>query len=215
VSLTSLLHVIAIDLALSGDNTVVIGLVARRLPPRQRRLAIATGTAGAVALRFALTLVAARLLRVPYLHLLGGLLLLGVAARSLREDGGAPAGGAAPVGLAAALGTIVVADAAMSLDNVLGVAAAAGDDAALLVTGLAFSVGLMVLAGNAVAAALGRVTWLAYAGAAVVAWTGAVLVLRDPAVPALVGAAGWAAAAFPAAAAVGVPLLARRVARRG
>jgi YjbE family integral membrane protein len=180
VSVVPLLHVVAVDLALSGDNAVVIGLAARGLPPQQRRFAVAAGTAGAVVLRFLLTLLAARLLEVPYLHLLGGLLLLGVAYRSLSEgDAGAAHGGQAPAGLLEAMGTIVVADAAMSLDNVLGVAAAAGDNAFLLLVGLALSVGLMILAGNVMAAVLDRARWLAFAGAAVVAWTGAGLALRE------------------------------------
>jgi YjbE family integral membrane protein len=215
VSVVPLLHVVAIDLALSGDNAIVIGLAARGLPPRQRRLAVAAGTAGAVLLRFLLTFLAARLLEVPYLHLVGGVLLLGVAYRSLSEGGAEAAHAAqAPAGLLEAMGTIVVADAAMSLDNVLGVAAAAGENTFLLLAGLALSVGLMMLAGNVMATVLNRGPWLAFAGAAVVAWTGASLALRDPAVPAAL-AAGRVAIGLSALAAVGVPLAGRLVARRG
>ena len=215
MSVVPLLHVVAVDLALSGDNAVVIGLAARGLPPRQRRFAVAAGTAGAVVLRFGLTFLAARLLDVPYLHLVGGLLLLGVAFRSLSESESGPGhAGEAPAGLLEAMGTIVVADAAMSLDNVLGVAAAAGDNTVLLLAGLALSVGLMMLAGNAMASVLNRGRWIAFAGAAVVAWTGATLALRDPAVPAAL-AAGWVVIAISAAAAVVVPLAGSFVSRRG
>ena len=220
MGLAPVLHVVAVDLVLSGDNALVIGLAARRLPPRQRRWAVAGGTAAALAFRAALTLAAAFLLRVPYLHLAGGALLLAVAARVVREEAsegaaGAVEAGGAPPGVLAAVATIVAADATMSLDNVLAVAAAAGEDPALVAAGLALSVGLLAVAGTAVAGVFGRVRWLASAGAAVVAWTGAVLALRDPAAAALAGAAGWVALALPAAAAVGVPVLARRGARRG
>jgi YjbE family integral membrane protein len=214
MSLAPVLHVIAVDLALSGDNTLVIGLAARGLPPRQRRWAVAGGTAAAVALRVSLTLVAAALLRVPYLHLVGGALLLAVAVRSVGEaEAGAAVAAPAPTGVFSAVATIVAADATMSLDNVLAVAAAAGEDPALVALGLALSVGLMAVAGNAVAALLGRVPWLALAAAAVVAWTGALLALRDPAVPVLAGAGGIVAALV-ALAAVGVPVLLHRWKRR-
>ena len=152
---------------------------------------------------------------MPYLHLVGGLLLLGVAFRSLSEGESGPGhAGEAPAGLFEAMSTIVVADAAMSLDNVLGVAAAAGDNTVLLLAGLALSVALMMLAGNAMASVLNRGRWIAFAGAAVVAWTGATLALRDPAVPAAL-AAGWVVIALSAVAAVAVPLAGSLVARRG
>jgi YjbE family integral membrane protein len=175
--------IILIDLVLSGDNTLVIGVAAHRLPPRQRRIAVVAGGALAIALRILFTLIAAFLLRVPYLHLVGGLLLLGVAAKVIREEEELERGLAAPGkdGLWPAILTIVFADAAMSLDNVLGVAGAAGDDLTLLVLGLVLSMALMILAGNAIANLLNRYRWLAYLGAAVIAWTGAAMALRDPA----------------------------------
>jgi YjbE family integral membrane protein len=215
VTFAPVLHVVAVDLALSGDNSLVVGLAARHLPPRQRRSAVAGGTAAAVVLRAALTLVAAVLLRIPYLHLLGGLLLLAVAYRSVPDaaaEGAASGTAGAPGGLLAAMATIVVADATMSLDNVLGVAAAAGENPKLLVAGLILSVALMAMAGSAIAALLGRVPLLAYAGAAVVAWTGALLALRDPALAPL-AITGWAEAVLVTALTVGVPLLAYQVAR--
>jgi YjbE family integral membrane protein len=215
VTFAPVLHVVAVDLALSGDNSLVVGLAARHLPPRQRRSAVAGGTAAAVVLRAALTLAAAVLLRAPFLHLVGGVLLLAVAYRSVPDaaaEGAAAGSAGAPAGLLAAIATIVVADATMSLDNVLGVAAAAGENPTLLVAGLVLSVALMALAGSAIAALLGRIPLLAYAGAAVVAWTGALLALRDPALAPLAMPA-WVEAVLVATLTVGVPLLARQVAR--
>jgi predicted tellurium resistance membrane protein TerC len=110
-----------------------------------------------------------------------------------------------------------VADAAMSLDNVLGVAAAARDDLGLLVLGLALSMGMMLLAGNAIAQILGRFPWLVFAGSAVIAWTGAAMALRDPALlaaPALSAALPWLGLAVPAPATGAALLLGYRRRRR-
>ena len=218
--------IVLIDLVLSGDNALVIGVAAHRLPPRQRRAAVALGGALAILLRVLFTALAALLLRVPFLRLLGGVALLGVAAKVVQPDQ-EEAGGGRDLGTAAgpwpAVATIVTADAAMSLDNVLGVAAAAGDDLRLLAFGLVLSMVLMVAAGNASAGLLNRHRWLVALGAAVIAWVGAAMALREPALAPLLAGPGQPAGsaalrpvlslAIPALAA-GAALLAGRVRTR-
>jgi YjbE family integral membrane protein len=216
--------IVLIDLVLSGDNALVIGVAAHRLPPRQRRAAVALGGALAILLRVLFTALAALLLRVPFLRLLGGVALLGVAAKVVQQE---EAGGGRDLGTAAgpwpAVATIVTADAAMSLDNVLGVAAAAGDDLRLLAFGLVLSMVLMVAAGSAIAGLLNRYRWLVALGAAVIAWVGAAMALREPALAPLLAGPGQPAGsaalrpvlslAIPALAA-GAALLAGRVRTR-
>src|SRR6266850_1530609 len=133
--ISRVLQIILIDLVLSGDNAVVIGMAARPLPRRQRRLAIVFGGGAAIVLRIALTAGAALLLGLPALKAIGGLLLLWIAVRLL-EPVGAPDEAKSATTLAGAIGTILLADFIMSLDNVLGVAAASRADVLLLIFGL-------------------------------------------------------------------------------
>ena len=173
----ALITVIGIDLALAADNAVVVGMVAARLPSRQRRPAIIIGIALAALLRIAFALFTVRLLQVVGLSLAGGLLLLWVAWklwRDIRDGGDDPlpaADEAAATGtLIRAIGQIVIADVSMSLENVLAVAGAAGRHIVALVVGLALSVALMGLAANLVAHLLRRYPWLAYAGVVMILW---------------------------------------------
>lgn len=181
-TLSSLLSILLIDVVLSGDNVLVIAMAAHSLPERQRRLAIVTGVGAALVLRVALTLLAAYLLLLPYLHLVGGLLLIWIAFRLLKEDEEAERGPKDGGGLWGAMLTIVFADFMMSLDNVLGVAGASHGDFGLLLIGLAISMTLMAFAGTLMVQLLSRFWWLAYLGCAVIAWVGAEMVFRDPAV---------------------------------
>ena len=127
-----LLQIVAIDLVLSGDNAVVIALACRRLQPEQRKVGIFWGVAGAVGLRVVLTAFAASLLGLAWLKLVGGLVLLWIGANLLLpEDDGAHEIDAA-TSVAGAVKTIIVADFVMSVDNVIGVAGAAGDSLLLL-----------------------------------------------------------------------------------
>jgi YjbE family integral membrane protein len=166
------LQIILIDLVLSGDNAVVIGMAAQPLPRRQRQVAIAVGGATALVLRVALTAVAALLLDLPALKAIGGVLLLWIAYGLLKVE--ADDGGRARTAstLSGAIGTILLADFIMSLDNVLGVAAASNGDVLLLTFGLVVSMALVMLGGGLFAELIDRLWWLAYAGALVIAWTG-------------------------------------------
>lgn len=137
-------QIILIDIVLSGDNAVVIALACRNLAPEQRRKGIVWGVAGAVSLRVLLTIFAALVMNLPWLKLLGGLLLLWIAVKLMlpEDDGGADIEPSAH--LWGAVKTIVVADFVMSLDNVIGVAGAAHGNLLLLLFGLAVSIPLIV-----------------------------------------------------------------------
>lgn len=169
-ALVALVTVVAIDLALAGDNAVVVGMAAAGLPPQRRRRAIALGMLAAAALRILFAVLTVHLLRVVGLTLAGGLLLLWVAWKLWREIGASHARANAPAGksLAQAIGQIVIADVSMSLDNVLAVAGASRQHIGVMVVGLILSVALMGLAANLVAQLLGRRPWLAHVGVAMI-----------------------------------------------
>ena len=181
-TLSAIAGIVLIDILLSGDNVIVIALAAHRLPPRQRRLAILLGGGAAILLRIALTAVASLLLTLPGLQAAGGLLLLWIAFRLLKEEEAEAEGDSSikeGANLREAILTILLADLIMCLDNVLGVAAFAQGQVELLVFGLALSVAILMLGGSLIADLLNRWWWLAYLGAAVIAWTGADMLLRD------------------------------------
>lgn len=192
--------IILVDLALSGDNALVIGAAAAGLPARQRAWAIGVGGAGAIVLRIAFAIAATLLLQFPLLQALGGLVLLWIAARLLTErnskqhgaDGTesiAEAGLAgedtargrrqASRGFLGALLTILVADVTMSLDNVLAVGALAAGHLLLLVAGLLLSMGLLLVGSALVATLIGRLPWLLDVAALVLGWTAGNMVLHD------------------------------------
>lgn len=167
--LVTLAQVIIIDIALAGDNAVVVGMAVAGLPPKQKRPAILVGIGAATAMRIAMGAVALQLLAIIGLLLAGGLLLLWVCWRMYRElrhphqIQGRPA-----KSLREAVFQILLADVSMSLDNVLAVAGAAHDRLWVLVTGLILSVALMGLAANFIAQLLERYRWIAWIGLAIV-----------------------------------------------
>ena len=168
-----------INLFLSGDNAVVIGMAAHRLPQPQRRLAILTGGTVAIVLRVILTVVAALLLEISGLQLVGGALLVWIAFKLLKEEEESKEGLSVAASMREAIITILVADLIMSLDNVLGVAAASEGDLRLLVFGLILSMAIVIWMGALVANLINRFWWLSYFGAAVIAWTGAIMLFED------------------------------------
>ncbi|MHA1153297.1 MAG: TerC family protein [Alphaproteobacteria bacterium] len=182
--LQAFVSVIIIDLVMSGDNAIIIGLAAAGLPPRLKRRAIFYGIVGATVLRILFASITYQLLSVIGLLLAGGILLLWVAYKMWREIRSglteAPEAETAAVGktLRSAITSIVVADVSMSLDNVLAVAGAAHDHPGMLVFGLILSVALMACAANLVATLLERYRWLAYAGLAVVAYVALNMIWR-------------------------------------
>jgi len=173
-SLAVLGEVVVIDLALAGDNAVVVGALAAGLPHDKQRKVILFGTLAALVLRILFALVATYLLNFVGILTAGGLLLLWVAWkmwRELRHHAGHDeihAGRTKTFG--GAVIAVALADVSMSLDNVLGVAGAARDHPAILIFGLVFSVALMGLAANYIARVIDRYRWVAYVGLAVILW---------------------------------------------
>lgn len=169
--LVALAQVIMIDVALAGDNAVVVGLAVAGLPTRQKRPAILLGIAGATAIRIAMGAVALKLLAIIGLLLAGGVLLLWVCwkmFRELRWPHRVVADGSGTKTLRQAMMQIILADVSMSLDNVLAVAGAAHDRYWVLIAGLLLSVGLMGLAAGLIARLLERYRWVAWIGLAIV-----------------------------------------------
>jgi YjbE family integral membrane protein len=181
------LSIVLINLVLSGDNAVVIGMAAHRLPRQQRRMAIVIGSGAAIVLRVVLTAVATLLLQLPWIRLIGGALLLWIAVKLLEEEEETHEGTGKVEGFYEAISTIIVADFVMSVDNILGVAAAANGDVALLIFGLAFSMVVVMVGGSLIASMIDRFWWLVYLGSAVIAWTGAEMMFEDSVVEGLLG----------------------------
>ncbi len=165
----ALFNIIIIDLVLSGDNAVVIGMAVRKLPPRQKRVAVLLGGGLAIVLRIVLTAVATFLLQVPLLQLIGGLVLIWITYHLLAQDEGSGAASHVrdDLGMADALRTIIIADVTMSTDNVLAVGAAAQGDLVLLLFGLTLSMIILVLGGTLVSMLMNKMAWVTYVGAAV------------------------------------------------
>ncbi|MCM2252591.1 MAG: TerC family protein [Ramlibacter sp.] len=177
---SALLAIVLIDLVLAGDNAIVIALAARSLPARLQRKAIIWGTVGAIAVRAAMTVGVVWLLKVPGLMLVGGLALLWIAYRLLADPGGDEEHGPVAHTFWGAMKTIVVADALMGIDNVLGVAGAAHGSFDLVVIGLLISVPIVVFGSSMVLKLVDRFPVIIQAGAAVLAFTAAGMIVGEP-----------------------------------
>lgn len=164
--------IIVIDLLLSGDNAVVIALACRNLPQGQRKQGILYGVIGAIGLRVVLTFFAVNLLALPYLKLVGALLLMWIGVKLiLPDEGGHGEGGIkAESNLWGAVKTIIVADFVMSLDNVIGVAGAAHGNAMLLIFGLLISIPLIAWSSQLVLQLIDRFPFIIYAGGALLGY---------------------------------------------
>jgi YjbE family integral membrane protein len=206
---SAVLSIIVIDLVLSGDNAVVIGMAARRLSSENRRRAIILGGAGAVVLRMIFTVAAALLLDVPFLQAAGGLLLLYIAYKLIRPQHHTVHVTEAD-SLRAAIRTIVLADVVMSLDNILAVGGAAHGHLGLLLFGLALSIPILLLGSELIARLLGRLPILVYVGAVVLIATAVNMVLEDDIVHDHYEATSYALIALTALASTVIILLARR-----
>ena len=202
-----LLKIIWINIILSGDNAVVIALAARSLPPEQQRKAILIGSGAAVVLRIALTVVAAKLLAMSYLQIVGGLLLFWIGVQLLSEEDGDDDGEPKASNLMSAVRTILIADLVMSLDNVIGVAAAAKGDQLLLIIGLAISIPLVVFGSSMMIKMMERFPVIVVFGAGLIGWVGGETIVSDVALKEFTAANTWlhyAAAAAGAALVVGL-----------
>jgi YjbE family integral membrane protein len=177
--LYQIVSIVIIDLVLSGDNAVVIGMAAHRLDPVQRRKAMLYGGGAAILLRLFLTTIAAFLLTLEGIQLGGGLLLLWIGFKLLRQEEESQEGIKVAANMREAVVTILVADFVMSLDNVLGVAGASHGSPQLLIFGLILSMGILMFMGNLVANLINKMWWLSYIGAGVIAWTGGRMIFED------------------------------------
>jgi YjbE family integral membrane protein len=172
--------IILIDLLLAGDNALVIAMAVRALPQRQRRLAITFGAAAAVALRVVITIMAARLLGIEFIKLLGGAFIIWIAVKVLADASSEPAGEPPRGQLLKAIWFIVVADITMSIDNVLAVAGAARGSVPLIIFGLCVSIPFVVFSSNLIATLMDRYPTVVYLGAAILGKVGAEMMLTDP-----------------------------------
>ena len=174
-----LVKIIWINIILSGDNAVVIALAARSLPPAQQRKAIFWGTAAAVILRIALTVVAAKLLELPYLQIVGGLLLLWIGVQLLGDDDGGEGEERHHGSLMSAIRTILIADLIMSLDNVIGVAAAANGNTTLLIIGLAIAIPIVIFGSTLMIKLMERFPVIITVGAGLIGWVAGEAIVSD------------------------------------
>ena len=177
----AVLQIIAIDILLGGDNAVVIALACRKLPETQRKRGIFWGVFGAIALRVVLIFFALQLLALPYVKIVGALLLLWIGIKLLQpedEDGHGHIEGSAH--LFGAIKTIIVADAVMSLDNVIAVAGAAKGDIGLVVFGILISIPIIVWGSHLVIRLVDRFPSVILLGGAVLAWTAYTMIVREP-----------------------------------
>jgi YjbE family integral membrane protein len=179
--------IVVLDLTLAGDNALVIALAVRRLPPRQQFLGRLWGTAGALALRLAFIAIISAILEVPLVQLGGGLLLLWVAWRLVQQGGGEGEEVRQGGSIWEAVWIIVVADAVMSLDNVLGVAAAAHGDMLLVVFGIGLSLPLVVWGSGILARLMNRFPWIVWIGGGILGYVAGEMMLRDHLVEARLG----------------------------
>lgn len=182
--------IVLANIVLSGDNAVVIAMAARTLRPEQRGKAIFWGSAAAIVMRIILTIVAIQLLSLPYLKVIGAILLvyIGVDLLSTEEEGD---GEAKEInGMLAAIRTILIADLVMSLDNVLAVAAAAKGNVPLLVLGLLVSIPLIVFGATLLTKVMQRFPIIITIGAALLGFLAGEMLLTDPAVTTRFGAVG-------------------------
>jgi YjbE family integral membrane protein len=176
--LTILTGIFLINVVLSGDNAVVIALASRGLHPGQQRAAIFMGSAGAITLRILLTLAISFLLKIPYLQFVGGLLLVYIAIKLLKDDEKEEKYNAAG-SLLEAIKVIIVADLIMSLDNTLAIAAVSRGDWLMLVIGLASSIPIIIFCSQLILYFMKKFPVIIYAGAGLIAWTAGRMMLED------------------------------------
>jgi len=179
--LIPLAQIIGINIVLSGDNAVVIALASRSLPPAQQKKAVVWGSAAAIVMRIVLTLTAVALLNLPYLKLIGFVFLMWIGVGLLNSDEG-EGDIESSQNLATAIRTILIADLVMSLDNVLGVAAAAKGNFTLLILGLAISIPMVIFGANMLLRLMERFPIIITIGAALLGYVGGEMAVTDPAV---------------------------------
>jgi YjbE family integral membrane protein len=187
----SVLQIVWIDLLLSGDNAVVIALACRSLPEKQRKIGIWLGAGAAIALRIVFALVVSYLMALPFLKVVGGLLLFWIAIKLAVGEEESHAEVESSDSLWKAVRTIAIADAVMSLDNVIAIAAASKGHPELFIFGLVLSIPLIIYGSQLVLTLLQRYPALIWAGAALLGWIAGEMIVSDAAV------LQWAKTAIP------------------
>jgi YjbE family integral membrane protein len=176
----ALFGIVWIDLLLSGDNAVVIALVSRQLPDAQQKWGIIGGTAAAIGLRIIMSFFASFFLGLPALSIAGGIFLLWVAAKLLMDEDDEAGPAKQVMSLGAAIWTIAIADASMSLDNVMAIAALSHGQMALMAFGVILSIPLVIAGSAVISMIIGRFPILTWAGAALLGWVAGGIIASDP-----------------------------------
>ncbi len=178
---SGLLQIVLIDIVLAGDNALVIALACRNLEKKHQMPAIMVGTAGAIILRIIFVLIVDQLMQISYLKLIGGLLLLWIGVKLVQGDDSHGDGVKASSSLWGAIRTIIIADAVMSLDNAIAIAAAAKGDTTLIILGLLISIPLVVFGAQLIMALLSRFPIIIVAGGGLLGWIAGATIVSDPA----------------------------------
>ena len=176
------LAIVIIDLSLAGDNALVIALAVRTLPPRQQFYGRIGGTFGAVALRLVFIAIISQLLRIPFLQAVGGVILIWIAVKLVRQDAGGGEGGhrvRQGTTLREAVWIIIVADVIMSLDNVLAVAGAAQGDLILVAFGIGLSIPIVIWGSGLLARLMTRYQWIVWLGGGILGWVAGEMIVKD------------------------------------
>lgn len=205
---------VLLDLLLGGDNAVVIAMAANKLPAELRRKAIIIGTGGAVIIRLVMTLAAVWLLTIPYLQAIGGLILIPIAVKLLlpeKKDEHVTASDS----LMGAVKTIIIADAAMGVDNVLAIAGASHGSFLLVVLGFLISIPIIVGGSTVIGRIMDRFPVVLYAGAGLLGWTAGSMIMHDKMVSSLIGWGDGSALIVQAVLAAGVIAAGLLLSRRG
>ncbi|MBS4200134.1 TerC family protein [Bacillus sp. FJAT-49732] len=185
-AIIALLKIIAIDIVLSGDNAIVIAMATRNLPKELQNKAIIWGTAGAVILRILFAIIIVWLLQIPFVNIIGGVLLLWIAYTVL-VGGNDGTHISSHNGFMRAVGTIIMADAVMSLDNVVAVAGAADGHVVMIAVGVAISIPIMIFGSKFIVKVMDKYHWIAYAGSGILAWTAGEMLMKDKHIDELIG----------------------------
>ncbi|MCE5333514.1 MAG: TerC family protein [Desulfobacteraceae bacterium] len=211
--LYSLLSIILIDVILAGDNAVIIAMAVRSLPQEKRRKGIIFGAGGAVVLRLALTFFISQLLQIPFVKLVGGLLILWIAVK-LFVQGVPGEEEREATSLAQAVKIIMIADISMSLDNMLAVAGASQGNFFLLMFGLSLSIPLIIFTSGLLSMLMDRYPIIIYIGAAVLGRVGGEMVISDPAMQNLLHTTDVERYIFEAVCAIGVIVVGKLLLKR-
>ena len=214
VAVWSYLKIVVIDVALAGDNAVVIAMAARTLPRPQRYKAIVFGAGAAIVMRVTITVVVTYMLKIPFLSAIGGAVVLWIAVKLLVDEGEAEGPAHQARGFWHAIWIIAVADFVMSTDNMLAVAGASGGAWERILFGLGLSIPIIMFCSGVIAGLMDRFPILADLGAGILGWTGGDMIVEDAWIKPWLGThMVWARWILPAVCAVGVIALGRMLGR--